>query len=78
MMTSTVIFLQTCDLETGKILNNSSNPLLSFKSQRAIYNTIKINAYSMINNFIIIEDSDVLKCKQVLNSTLLFKQNWIT
>ena len=76
-MSSKIIFLQTCDLETGKILNNSSEPLLLFKSQRAIYNTIKINAYSIINNFII-RDSDVLKCKQVLNSTLLFKQNWIT
>ena len=77
-MSSTIIFLQTCDLETGKILNNSSEPLLSFKSQRTIYNTIKINAYSIINNFIIIVDSDVLKCKQVLNSTSFFKQNWIT
>lgn len=76
-MSSTIIYLQTCDLETGKILNNSSEPLLSFKSQRVIYNTIKINAYSMINNFII-RDSDVLECKQVLNSTLFFKQNWIT
>ena len=76
-MSSTIIFLQTCDLETGKILNNSSKPLLSFKSQRAIYNTIKINAYSIINNFII-RDSDVLECKQVLNSTLFFKQNWVT